>query len=136
MESYVENRNNYAKRYLKNLKNIKGLSFQKLQRNAFSNYKDFAIIIDSDSFGMTRDVFVEALARENIPVKKYFYPPLHKTDIYKEYSSLKLPATEKIASNIVCLPISNIMENEIIDKISEAVMKVHVNATEISNATI
>ncbi len=131
IDMYLNNRNDYAKRYLQNLKNIKGISFQRIENNSVSNYKDFAIIIDPKVFGMERDIFVEALEKENILVKKYFYPPLHKTTIYKEHSSLKLPATERVAANIVCLPLYNIMENKLIDNISQAIIKIHSHAREI-----
>ncbi len=132
LRTYLGNRIKYTKRYLNKLKDIKGLSFQRIQENSVSTHKDFAIIIDPDLFGMTRDVFVNALAKENISIKKYFYPPLHKTYIYKEHSSIKLPITEKIASNIVCLPIYNIMEDELIDNICEAIAKIHTNSSDIS----
>lgn len=134
LDFYVKKRNDYAKRYIRDLEGIKGMSFQKIKSHVRSTYKDFAIVIDPKIFGMKRDVFVEALARENIPIKKYYYPPVHKTDMYKEYSSAELPATEKISSNIVCLPIYNIMDDEMIDSISNAVIKIHSNATRISNA--
>lgn len=131
---YLENRVSYVKRYLKNLRNVEGLSFQQIQENSSTSYKDFALIIDPKRFGMSRDALVKALAKENIPTKKYFYPPLHQTDFYKQYSSIKLPSTEKIAPNIVCLPIYNIMEDELIDSISEAVIKINLNSADVSNA--
>ncbi len=131
LETYVKNRNNYAKIFINKLKNIEGVSFQKIGKGVLSTYKDFAVVIDPEVFGLSRDAFSEALSKDGIPIKKYFYPPVHKTDLYKEYASAKLPITEKVASNIVCLPIYNIMGDEMIDSICDVVIKIKTYAGEI-----
>ena len=57
---------------------LPGVSFQVIRRGNRSSHKDFSICIDGRSFGLTRDELAEALSAENIQVKKYFFPPLHK----------------------------------------------------------
>ncbi len=122
LDKYVENRNKYAEYYKKKL-STPGVSFQKIEPNSVTTYKDFAIVVDEKEFGMNRNQLTEHLHNKGIESKKYFYPPIHKMGAYKEHNDLHLHVTEKIANNILCLPIHSIMSEETLDFVCGAVLE-------------
>jgi dTDP-4-amino-4,6-dideoxygalactose transaminase len=95
------------------------------------SYKDFSVIIDPKEFGLDRNFLYDSLLKENILVKKYFYPPMHKVGAYKK-KKIKLPTAEYVSENILSLPIYSYMEEEIIEKICHAIEKIYEFRTEIN----
>lgn len=131
IDTFVKNRNEYAKLYKLKLRSVRGLRYQKISKKSVSTYKDFAVVIDEEKFGLSRDAFCDALSKENIMTKKYFHPPLHMLEAYKDIAIDKLPNTEYLSKNIVCLPIYNFMSFDLIEKICAAIKRIYENAEEI-----
>src|SRR3990167_3821979 len=104
----IYRRQSIVQRYIKNLSNIPGISFQQINPQAESTFKDFSILIDRDKFGMDRDSLADILMSKNISSRRYFYPPLHRQDVYRKYFSQYdklLPNTNYVSFNILNLPI-------------------------------
>lgn len=134
LEEYAEHRNHITKFYRESLMSIPGITFQKIRDGCRSSYKDFALLIDPIQFGLDRDQLSEALMREGIPTKRYFYPPGHMQKVYQKYRDRygeTLSNTEFISKNIIILPLYSHMKTEITDKIVEAVNKTYGFASEI-----
>lgn len=103
----IMNRHRYVREYKLRLSDIEGIYFQQVLPSNNSTHKDFSIVVDKDSFGMTRDELGSILEMKGIGIKKYFYPPMHKLRAYE--NKVKLPMTEHISNNIISLPIHNYM---------------------------
>lgn len=131
IDTFVKNRNEYVKLYKQKLRGIHGLKYQKISENSVSAHKDFAIVIDENKFGLSRDALCDALSKENIMTKKYFYPPLHMLEAYRSFVTGKLPNTEYLSENIVCFPIHNFMDADLIDKICLAIKRIYESAEEV-----
>lgn len=131
VDTFVKNRNQYAEWYREELNNVPGIKFQEISENSCSAYKDFGIIVDPVEFGLNRDQLAIALSEENIASKKYFYPPVHLLKAYENLSSGSLPNTEFVSQNILCLPIYNFMERDLIDKICLSIKQIHKYCFEI-----
>jgi dTDP-4-amino-4,6-dideoxygalactose transaminase len=131
--SNIKKRNRIAKSYLEGLSRLPGISFQKINSNSKSTYKDFAIIIDEDRFGLNRDELVVCLEKENIMTRRYFYPPLHMQACYPELKAedKTLPNTSYISKNVVCLPMFSDLTDEQVRRIIGAVSKIQKYAEEI-----
>lgn len=129
LEELVEARSNLVDLYRKRLSEIPGISFQHVSAEHVSTYKDFAILIDKDRFGMDRDQLIAQLNKENIYPKKYFYPPLHQMTAYQAVSHRAegLLNTTFVANNIVCLPIYSHMSFDVLEKICYAVYRIWKN---------
>lgn len=121
----VRVRNEIVRLYTKRLSEIPGISFQYVPEEHLSTYKDFAIIIDKEVFGMDRDVLITNLENEGIYSKKYFCP-LHEMDVYQSinHSAEGLTNTVKLANNIICLPIYSHMNNDTIEKICFTIFRI------------
>ena len=126
LDKFVYKRNKLANLYKKRLGEISGISFQHIPDNCISTFKDFAIIVDRDVFGMERDELIKYLNEEGIFPKKYFYPPLHCMKAYKniEHRAENLVNTEFLANNIVCLPIYSHMNIDTLEKICYAIYRI------------
>jgi sugar O-acyltransferase (sialic acid O-acetyltransferase NeuD family) len=126
LTKFVYTRNKLANLYKKRLRDIPGIQFQHIPEGCISTFKDFSIIVDPDVFGMNRDELIKRLNEEEIFPKKYFYPPLHCMNAYKniEHRAESLVNTELIANNIVCLPIYSHMEVDTLEKICYAVYRI------------
>jgi len=84
------------------------------------------VVIDPVLFGRNRDEVVELLSRENLHVRKYYSPPCHRMSVYETMRSQpSLPVTDRIAQNVIALPIYNDMSDEECDGIVEVFKLIH-----------
>lgn len=138
LEENVKHRNRLAERYKQNLSGIAGLSFQEIENGNRSSCKDFTVLINADEFGMDRDILSEALSKENISTRKYFYPPVHQQKLYTKYYDGRnsLAVTEEISSNVLSLPLYSHLEDNIVDRVCEAIEGIHEFSEEISDSKV
>jgi len=134
LEQNLERRNRLAELYKSELKEIPGISFQRIEKGARSAYNYFCIIIDPEKFGLTSEELKITLERENIMTKRYFYPPVHWQQAYsKFYDKYKsnLPATDYIAENILCLPLYSHISKKDIENICQAIREIYGYRNEV-----
>ncbi|MFA5097238.1 MAG: DegT/DnrJ/EryC1/StrS family aminotransferase [Candidatus Margulisiibacteriota bacterium] len=113
IEKNVVRRNEIVKLYKDRLSRMQGISFQSIDPKDRSTFKDFSIYIDEKVFGMTRDELYDALLKENIIVKKYFYPPVHAQKAYKNIKQAnKLDNTVRITDRVFSLPLYSHIEED------------------------
>jgi dTDP-4-amino-4,6-dideoxygalactose transaminase len=126
VDNKVRRHNAIARRYTDVLAGTPGIRFQQVDKNDCSTYKDFSILVSPTEFGMTRDEIAETLLAEGIPTKKYFYPPLHRQQLFKanyaEGDSL-LPITERISEEVLSLPIYESLPDETVERIALAIRR-------------
>ena len=108
VDAAIEKRKKVTKYYRENLKNISGISFLKNIQDVKHNYAYFPIFIDKEKYGTSRDELYEKLKENNIYGRRYFYPLISKFSTYRGLDSARkdnLPIAEKIAEQVICLPI-------------------------------
>lgn len=132
LESNVQCRNRLVSLYKSLLGGIAGLSFQRIDGDDRCSYKDFSILVDKNLFGMDRDLLSAALMKENIAVKKYFYPPVHRQKAFKRFSKGKnLKITDKLAFNSLSIPLYSHMEEDTVKNICLAITRIYDFAPKI-----
>lgn len=123
LEQNVEARNRLVEVYKRELRSIPGISFQEIAPNVRTTFKDFSLYIDPLTFGMTRDRLCDELLKRGIQSKKYFYPPVHLQDAYRQYRDefhAKLPVTMDVTTNALSLPLySHMQESEILHVVQQ-----------------
>jgi dTDP-4-amino-4,6-dideoxygalactose transaminase len=115
VENNIKKRQLIAQTYREALKNIKGIHCIKAYPNLDYNYAYFPIIIEKTEYGKSRDELYEVLKQNNIFTRKYFYPLISQFPTYRGLDSASpdnLPVAEKIAANVLCLPIYPALEME------------------------
>jgi dTDP-4-amino-4,6-dideoxygalactose transaminase len=126
LDARIARRNQIRRHYQRRLGSIPGISFQRIPPASHSSCKDFAILVDEVAFGKSRDWLVDVLEKENIQVRRYFWPPVHRQKIYCGiWDKRPLPVTDRISSSILNLPIYSTLSDEQIDKVCDAVVRSH-----------
>lgn len=126
VDQLIEKRKQIAFLYRNELESLEGISFYNDMPGVKHNYPYFPILIDQSYYGRTRDELYESLKLDNIFTRRYFYPLISQFPTYKGLPSAKaenLPVAEKIAKQVLCIPIYPALElsdaNLICDKIKQ-----------------
>ena len=102
-----------AKMYDNFFKNFDDVfTLQKVNKHLTHSYQMYSIMIEAKY----RNNFLYYLKKRNIEVSSHFDPPLHKQRYLKKFA-IKLKNTEKLAKEIVTLPIYPDLKNKEIKKI-------------------
>jgi dTDP-4-amino-4,6-dideoxygalactose transaminase len=131
LEERVANRNQLADLYRELLAPLGGIGFQKVPSDARSSFKDFTVLIDRQEFGCSRDAVAAALAAEGIDTRAYYSPPVHMQSAYRRSVIPTLPATERLAGQVLSLPMWSHLPNEAVERVGEAFTGIRAHAEEI-----
>lgn len=115
LDSFINKRNEIAKIYQENLKDIKQI---KLPKTAPGNRHSFHLYVIKAE---RRDDLLSVLKTKAIQALVHYPIPVHKQNCYKEYNSTHLIKTEETASKILSLPIQPYLTRKEINKVCSAV---------------
>lgn len=127
VDRQVEVRNGLARVYESCLAGQAGLRLQKVRPPDRASRKDFSIVIDEGRFGVSRDFLEAALERENIEVRRYYDPPLHRQRLYRRYydpARDPLENTERLSRGVLSLPIHAQMSEDDAVRIARRVLQI------------
>jgi dTDP-4-amino-4,6-dideoxygalactose transaminase len=134
LEEFVTiNRRNYFA-YRKHLTGISGVKLRAYNEKEKNNFQYIIIEIDDRKSHITRDQIMNILHKENIRVRRYFYPGCHRMEPYRSYypnSGLLLPETEKVTDRVISLPTGTAINNDQIEKICQMIEYVIQHSSEI-----
>lgn len=100
---FLEKRKHIYKKYLQHLSLIEGIRLYEIPSDLKYNYSYFPILVE-ESFPLTRDVLYDQFIKNDIFVRRYFYPLLTDLSLFS-YLSSELKNAKKIAEKIICLPL-------------------------------
>ncbi len=119
-----EKRRKVVERYRERLECVNGLQFNGSRKDVYSNYAYFPVIIDETKFGADRNEVKDALARQNIGVRKYFYPLTNTFECFHgKYNVDDTPTAKKISQRVLTLPLYADLDFNDVDRICEAVIQ-------------
>jgi len=113
VDTEIQKREKIHHRYIELLKMIPGIKLPEISSNVKSNYAYFPILIDRVEAGMSRDELYDSLRNFNVFPRKYFYPLCSNFPFFASLPSAakeKLPIANKVAENILCLPMYGDLE--------------------------
>jgi dTDP-4-amino-4,6-dideoxygalactose transaminase len=110
VDQAIQKRKEIIQLYQKKLQSIKGITMMNEKPGIKYNYGYFPIMINPTLYGYTRDQLFKKLETENIHCKKYFDPLVSDVPIFKHFKRFPLPVAEKVAQNIICLPLHHLLE--------------------------
>jgi dTDP-4-amino-4,6-dideoxygalactose transaminase len=123
LEDQIEKRNDFAARYMRSLADYPGLGFQEVRPGDISNYKDFAITVDPELFGVDRNVMIRELRRRGVEAASYFSPAVHQMAYFQKWFTASSPLvnTQLIAERIISLPIYADLSTDEFDHIIQSI---------------
>ena len=104
------------------LSGIEGLNLPPIQESVQPNYAYFPIVINEKEFGSTRNEVFEALAREDIHARKYFYPLTSAFDAYHGRFDVNLtPVALSISKRVLTIPMYADLPLDEVERISKII---------------
>lgn len=123
IDSQIEKRRKAVAQYRKRLEHVPGITLKAQQEGVKENYAYFPILVEKEVFGKSRDELYEALRKQEIYSRKYFYPLTSDFSCYRtQFSSSKTPVAKEIAEKVLVLPLWAEMPFEVIDKICDSLL--------------
>lgn len=105
IDEVIGNRKAVTEKYRELLKGIRGIRLITEQEFVEYNYSYLPIIINPERFGAERDELYMHLKKANIFTRKYFSPLVCDYPEFSMFKTRDLPVAQKIANNILCLPL-------------------------------
>lgn len=119
----TEMRRAAAERYRSHLEGVDGLQLNFASNDTESNYAYFPVVFHEKIFGSSRNEVSEALRRNGICARKYFYPPTNAFECYHDrYDASLTPNALHISKRVLTLPVYPELAAEDIDRICEILL--------------
>lgn len=122
----IKARQNVAVRYREALRKVAGIMFWNDMPGIRHNYSYFPIFIDESKYGMTRDELFFKMRESGVWSRRYFYPLISNFPTYRGLSSSakeNLPIGNKMAEEVLCLPMHHALADEDINRILNTILK-------------
>ena len=112
-----------VERYRSHLEGIPGLQLAPVLHDVQSNYAYFPVVFDEAVFGADRDEVMEALERQQIMARRYFYPLTSEFSCYRgRFDPGQTPVARRISRRVLTLPLYAEIEEKTVDHVCEAVL--------------
>ncbi len=118
----IANRNAAAAYMNEALEGIDGLTTIKCPADQMPAWCYFPVLVDEAKFGMSRDAVMAALERRGIMTRRY-YEACHLHTSYADEKT-RLPTTERVADQVIALPVYSDMTGSECDRIASAVREI------------
>lgn len=121
-EVIAANRRNYEK-YREVLAGLPGLTLMPYDESERNNYQ-YVVVEVGPECAVCRDELVEALHKENVIARKYFWPGCHNMKPYRElfpHAGLVLPNTKIVADRVMLLPTGTTVTTEMVERIGRLI---------------
>jgi dTDP-4-amino-4,6-dideoxygalactose transaminase len=137
LEAEIEQRGRLSDHYHARLKDVEGLSFQRIATGTLRNHFNFTVQIDRDAFGLSRDEVHAALRPDGIVSRKYFYPLCTENECYASLPSANrddLPSANRLAGRILSLPLYGSLGESDVDAIVDTLLALQESAPAVRRA--
>lgn len=128
MTEEIAQRRTLALLYSEELKDIRGITLLDIPPDVEHNHAYFPILIDETQYGMNRDELHTVLRDFNVFTRKYFYPLCSHFPCYSSLPSAhpaNLPVAERVAKQVLCLPIYGTLDRGIVKTICGIIREIH-----------
>lgn len=127
----IEKRKKIYNVYHERLGGIEGITFLQIPPGVETNHQYMPILIDEKKFGRSRDYVYDRFRAFNVFARKYFYPLCSHYSFYSLLPSSQpdhLPVAERVADQVLCLPIYGTLKPESIATICDLLLSFRSNS--------
>lgn len=124
----IARRGELVRIYREGLRGVPGITLSETPPDVEPNYAHFPILVSEEQYGASRDELHAALKRFNIHARKYFSPLCSHFPCYAALPSSRpenLPVAERIAAQVLCLPLYGGLEKHIPSAVSSIISELH-----------
>mgnify|MGYP005761262719 CR=1 FL=1 len=126
IDEEIEKRRKVHEKYVELLSGVKGIQLLKKQENVHPNYAYFPVVFHEKEFGASRDDVCEALEKDEIYARKYFYPLTSEFDCFHgKYDINETPVAHYISKRVLTLPMYADLKLEDVERICNIILKLN-----------
>lgn len=117
--------------YVKGLHGVPGIEIVQPSVVSRSNYQYMVLKLSAEQFGMTRDQLQHVLVAENVNVRRYFYPGVHRTIEFEPVFATQknaLTHTDELCRSCMQLPVGANVDILIAEKICALIASIQQQA--------
>ena len=123
VEEEIAKRKAVVERYRERLSGIDGIRLNAVQPEVKSNYAYFPVVFEENLFGASREEVFDALDRNDICARKYFYPLTNTFECFHgRYDVTKTPVALHVSKRVLTLPLYADLRLEDVDRICDIVL--------------
>jgi dTDP-4-amino-4,6-dideoxygalactose transaminase len=123
IDAEISKRKAVARRYQERLSDVPGLSIWWEQDGVKPNYGYFAVIVDENAFGVTRDALYEKLLENDVYARKYFYPATNEMACCSgRFDPGQTPRAAEASRRVLTLPIYGDLSPEDVDRVCDVIL--------------
>ena len=123
VEQDILKRKKVVERYRMHLENQPGIQLNPIQDYVKPNYAYFPVVFDEKNFGASRNEISDALEKEDIIARKYFYPLTNTFDCFHgKYDPTQTPVALRISKRVLTLPLYADLSIDTVDFICNKIL--------------
>lgn len=124
VDEEIAKRRAVVERYREHLEGVDGLRLNVQQPEVRSNYAYFPVVFDENLFGASRNEVMDALAKNGVGARKYFYPLTNTFECFHgKYDVDATPVALHVAKRVLTLPLYADLSMEDVDRICKIVLE-------------
>lgn len=124
VDEEIAKRRAVVERYREHLEGVDGLRLNVQQPEVRSNYAYFPVVFDENLFGASRNEVMDALAKNGIGARKYFYPLTNTFECFHgKYDVDATSVALHVAKRVLTLPLYADLSMEDVDRICKIVLE-------------
>ncbi|MGN0620903.1 MAG: DegT/DnrJ/EryC1/StrS family aminotransferase [Porcipelethomonas sp.] len=119
----ISKRKAVVERYRSHLEGVDGIQLSPVQENVEPNYAYFPVVFEEKVFGASRNEVFDALAKQGIGARKYFYPLTNTFECFHgKYDVSFTPVALHISKRVLTLPLYADLSMDDVDRICEIIL--------------
>ena len=123
IDDEIEKRRIVVERYRSHLDGVDGIQLNVIQPEVKSNYAYFPVIFEEKTFGASRNDVFDALAKNGIGARKYFYPLTNTFSAFHgKYNVMDTPVALHVSKRVLTLPMYADLALEDVDRICKIIL--------------
>lgn len=125
LDSMLSIRRDNAARLSAGLRNLAGLTLQRVTPGGVHAWHQFCVLVDAAAFGCDRDALAQGLAEAGVASGVHYPRGLHQQPVFEDvYGQVELAVSERLAAEILALPVHHGLGAREIDQVVAAVRAV------------
>ena len=123
IDEEIAKRKKVTERYREHLEGVEGIQLNTEDPNVKYNYAYFPVVFEEKQFGASREEVFDALAKEGIGARKYFYPLTNTFSAFHgKYDVSNTPVALHISKRVLTLPLYADLKFEDVDRICDIIL--------------